>query len=779
VSRRATGRPSRRPRRAGPVAGRCLAAAVITGVLTTLPVVGPARPALATPSDDGTTQDGDRPVHITVGRLEPRTVTPGSTITVSGTLVNDSRDTITDLAVRLQRGDALSTRRALAADLAEPGDATSASAAFLPVPGELDPGDSVSFTYTATTTDLQLADQGVYPALVNVNGTRAGGTPERVGELSTYLVAEPVAPVVRTTVAWLWPFTDRPHRDAAGAFADDDLAAEVARDGRLDRALAALEQLPLTRHPDGSTGPVPVTVAVDPALLEEIAAMAAGRYTVHGQPGTGTSAAADFLARLRRVAAVHPVVALPYGDVDADALVSAGQAAVVTRSLPGTPQGTAHQPVDVDGTATPAGPSTGTGPSDGGDGTGAGAALVREVLGVAPRTDVAWPAGGTVRAGTLDVLARGGAATVVLDEAALTDGERAVGAIRRTVATARTDLTAATGPVTTLVADDALAEAVATADPAGPRLTEQRYLAELGVLTAQLGTDRPAPVQTVLVVPPRRVDADPASAGAMMADTATQPWLAAASLSDLAAGPTVDAGTLTSDDAAGALPADGVALIAQSVAIRDDVAAAVTTDPDRALAGYDAAIARAGSAAWRGDPAGFAAATDDLRSTVAALRNQVSLVAPADGTYSLASNDAPLVLTVQNGFPFAVDVRLQLSARGNVGLSTDDIGVTRLQPQSRTTVRVPAHVRQSGGFTVTAALTTPAGGPLGAPVQLQVKSTAYGTVTLVITVGAAVLLGLLFLRRLVRFLLKRRRGAPPPDDVPAGPLSVPPVRSPV
>jgi hypothetical protein len=134
---------------------------------------------------------------------------------------------------------------------------------------------------------------------------------------------------------------------------------------------------------------------------------------------------------------------------------------------------------------------------------------------------------------------------------------------------------------------------------------------------------------------------------------------------------------------------------------------------------------------------------------------------------------------VQNDLPFAVDVRLELRARGNVGFSADDIGVTTLEPLSRTTVQVPTSVRQSGSFAVTAVLTTPAGGALGAPVQMQVKSTAYGTVTLVITLGAAVLLGLLFLRRLVRFLVKRRRGTPPAEDATPGPLATPPVRSPV
>jgi hypothetical protein len=82
---------------------------------------------------------------------------------------------------------------------------------------------------------------------------------------------------------------------------------------------------------------------------------------------------------------------------------------------------------------------------------------------------------------------------------------------------------------------------------------------------------------------------------------------------------------------------------------------------------------------------------------------------------------------------------------------------------------------------VTAELTTPGGALLGERIQMQVKSTAYGSISLLITFGAAALLGLLFLRRLVLFLLRRRRaalasGLPEPEGAP---LSSPPTRSPV
>jgi hypothetical protein len=749
-------------------------------------LLGTAAPALA---EAPAHSDDAKPVQIVVNRLEPRTVTPGAPIEVGVTLVNDGTDAYSDLSLRAQRGDLLTDRDELADELADPGESSTVTAPFSEVPGgDLEPGDSRSFTYTTSADALQLTAGGVYPLLLNLNGTSADGTAERVGQLSTQLVVDQPAPSGRTTVAWLWPITDRPHRDATGAFTDDDLAGEVADGGRLDRAVEVLEQLPRTAgaEPGQDVPAVPVTLAVDPALLEELSVMAAGAYTVGDEDGAGTADAADLLARLRTAAEQHPVIALAYADVDADALVTAGQTAVVTRSLPGTPEGTARQPVAGDTAVTPADPSaapTGDPTGDGADaatGTGAGAAIISDVLGVTPRTDLAWPAGGTVTTQTLDTLQHGGAETVVLSDSGLTDGGNAVGADGEPAA-ARSAQPAAAGDVQVLVADQRLTDAVAAATPGSGegRVAEQRYLAELGVLTGQLTRSDPAAQQTVLVAPPRQVDPDPASVAAMMADTATLPsWLAPASVEALGEGPASDTGGLAPGDPG--LGGAGLAQIVETSRVREDFAAAVVGDPNTVLAGYDAAIARAASAQWRGDQAAFDASAADLRDTVAQLRDQVTLLSPVDGTYSLGSSDAPLVLTVQNDLPFAVDVRLELHARGNVGLTTDDIGVTTLQPSSRTPLQVPTHLRQSGGFAVTARLTTPGGQPLGDEVQMQVKSTAYGPITLGITIGAAVLLGLLFLRRAVRFVLHRRRGGPV-DDAPQldGISGVPPTRSPV
>jgi Family of unknown function (DUF6049) len=740
------------------------------------------------PAEDDAT-DPDRPVRVDVGRFEPRTITPGSLVTVTGTLTNTGPSAITDLRVRLQRGAVLGTRADLAAHEQDPDPATAVTPPFQPVSGAIAPGEELDFSYTVPADELRLTQDGVYPVLLNVNGTVDGAEERRVGELSTYVVQQPQQPAARTAVAWLWPLVEASHRTASGGFRDDGLAESVSAGGRLDGALAVVERLPGTVAP-GATEATPalqVTLAVDPALVEELQLMAAGPYEIDGQPGRGTDAAAAFLERLATVAAVHPVVALPYGDVDADALTAAGLPGVLTRSLPGTPDGTAQDPPgstrSEDGAAaTSPGTAPGSAPPEGGAAEGAGAAILADALDVEPRTDLAWAAGGTLRADTLATLRSGGVEQVVLGPGGLTGGDDAIGLADPTAA-ARTTVAAADGDLDVLVADPTLGGLVGAAEEAsgGARMAEQRYLAELAVLSLQApaGTE-----QTVLVAAPREVEAGPDGAGAMMADTASLPWLRPATVAELSTGAPAPAGALADPVDAPTLDPAGMADVAAGAAVREDFAGAVVGDADTALRSYDAAIARAASATRRDDPEDFRAVAAGLRTAMDRLRGQVTLLAPADGTYSLGSSDAPLVLTVRNDLPMTVRVLLDVRTRGSRGLSIADIGAQTLAPGQRSTLQVPTEVRQAGGFAVRAQLTTPGGGPLGDQIALQVKSTAYGSISLIITIGAATLLGVLFLRRLVNFVLRRRRAAAgeagPAAGGPEGAaLQPPPNRSPV
>ncbi|NEK84920.1 hypothetical protein GCU60_03960 [Blastococcus saxobsidens] len=756
---------------------------LLAGTLAlTAPPVLPAHaaPVLAAPSSPDDAVRADRPVRIDVARFEPRIVTPGSLITVTGTLTNTGPETITDLSVRLQRGVVRTNRAQLAEAVVDPDPATALLGPFATVPEELAPGATIPFTYSVPSDDLQLDRDGVYPTLLNVNGIVAGDE-QRVGELSTFLVRQAEQPAARTAVAWLWPLSERTHRAPSGAFADDELAESISAGGRLDRALAVIERLPRNSGPGdaASTPSLPVTLAIDPALVEALALMAEGPYAVAGEEdaGTGTEAAVAYLDRLRALADSHPVVALPYGDVDADTLQTTGMQAVVTRSLPGSPEGTAQDPPGAP--PEPALP-TGDGEAPAAEPprtTGAGAEILIEELDVTPATDLAWASDGSFEAATLDTLRDGGIDRVVLGGDALSDGWSAVGA-DGSDAVAHTTVPLGDRPLDVLVADPVLSAVVGAAEdvPGGPRMAEQRYLAELAALSQQTP---PTAEPTVLVAPPRDVVAGVEGAGAMMADTVGLPWLRAETVEGLGNLPPAPAGELVVPPDEQRLDVAGTAALAEAVAIRNDLAGAVVGDAGVALQEHDAAIARSASVLWTGDPAAYLDSAEAVRTWMDRLRQRITVVAPADGTYTLASSDAPLVLTIDNALPFPVQVLLQVRTRGSRGLSIGDIGPQTLAPGQRTTLQVPTEVRRAGGFAVTAGVTTPSGSPLGQLVDMQVKSTAYGSISLSITIGAASLLGLLFLRRFVNLVRRRRAAAAAPAEGPVTGLPVPPTRSPV
>ena len=794
-----------------------LTTALATGLLTT-GLLGTTSAAAAPPgaAAAAASSDPERPVTIEIGQL-PRTVTDDSTVRVTGTLTNTGTSPVRDINLRLQRGNLMTTRAELVSADEDADEAGADSGDFVPVEGVLRPGATRDFSYSVEVDELGLTEDGVYPVLVNVNGTTVDGLVQRVGELSTYLVRRPAVPDEKTTVAWLWPVAADTSRPPTGGFADDHLARSVSGGGRVDRALAVLEGLPRTEEGGEATAAVPVALAVDPAVVEELGIMARGPYTVGPDdiPGEGTDAARSFLDRLRALAAVHPVVALPYGDVDADALHSVGLDDVVTRSLPGIaagtaqglapavpdpqtevgPTGTAAEPTEG-GAADPPGdtapfptaPAPGTANLPDGDAAaeaalGAGARILTDALGVEPRTDLGWAAGGSFRPDTVETLREGGIDTLVLGPAGVSRGARAVG-LEPGAARARAAVATDEGELGVLVADTGLGRVVDQAQtwPGGPRVAEQRYLAELALIGQQAPDGSTA---TVLVAPSREVEAAVEGAGQMMADTAGLPWLQPSSLAAVEADRPLDAGRLT-DPADGVLldPA-GLADVVAAEGTRDDLADAVVGEPDDELSSFDAATARTVSVSLRSQAGSFRTGASALRTAVGRLLDKVSLLAPADGTYSLASRDSPLPLTVQNDLPFAVSVQVDLSTPSTRSIRLGDLAVQTLAPGRRTTLEVPTEVQQNGRFTVSALLRTPGGAALGETVRLQVRSTAYGTISLLITFGAGGLLGLLFLRRLVHFV--RRRRAVPAAVIPELPAAapegaavpVPPTRSPV
>lgn len=691
-----------------------------------LPLLGAGAPAAqAAP--------GDRPVDVVIASVSPKVAGPDSAIEVSGVLVNTTDVAITDLTLRLQRGPALESRTELGDNDSDPVEVNDSSTPFINLARPLPGSAVVPFTYTTTPAALRLSGAGSYPLLVNVNGQAGTDPASRVGEEVVLLPYLEQPPAATTQLSWLWPLVAPPERNSAGVFTGTELANSLGPGGRLDVALSALESVP---GPDGSTAAPPaVTMAVDPELLEAVAVLAEGDYQllVGGQQQTSTFGSADalsWLTRLRALAVSHPVASLPYADPDIAALIGQGQGPAVERLLP----------------------------------DGASGDLIQQILGVKPEASIGWPPDGAAAdPAVLDLLAQHGVTQVVTQDRIAFEPP-SDGATLDAVSTIDTP----SGQVTALVADQVLSDMVGqdVSETGSQATSEQRFLAEL----VAIASENPEQSHHLLIAPDR--DFDPATAASMMLAASGQSWLTRELPTDLdlsVAEPAVR--TLRSPaPTVGVISGERLSRLLEALRARDDFASALT-DPDTALLPLDRALARAATINRLPDPDLDQAEVLDAAAAVAALRATVGIIEPANGTYSLASADAPLVLTVRNDFPYPVQVTVALAPRGAPGVQTTNV-VHELPAQTVTTISVPANIERSGSYTVIASVRTPAGSTLGAPVQLRVQSTVYGPVALAITFGAAGLLALLFARRSVKYW-KRRRSAADADDTDSGPGPAP------
>ena len=116
---------------------------------------------------------------------------------------------------------------------------------------------------------LCICQNRIYPLYFTVHATDPNGADLVIGAGQTYIPAFGESKPQPVQVSWVWPIIDRPHRLIGdGVFTDDELAASIDG-GRLDRVLAVVE----------TAGPlVPMTLVVDPDLIDELAVMSAGPY---------------------------------------------------------------------------------------------------------------------------------------------------------------------------------------------------------------------------------------------------------------------------------------------------------------------------------------------------------------------------------------------------------------------------------------------------------------------------------------------------------------------
>lgn len=707
-----------------------LAALATVAVLATAAPVSATAPAAAAPTAGGVRVELAGPVEPPAPDAKSVAAVP---ISVPLALTNTGDQPLYDVGVTALRGSPIDNRAQLSTALT--GQAIQVTATTRAVrtrvtlPAPLAPGQRVTLTYLTDSSSspggLCLCFLGVYPVDLNVTAAATeGGRLFAVGRSQTYLASITAGQAAPVDVGWVWSLLDRPHRLTAGTqFTDDDLAGAVRPGGRLDRALATVEQLDQA-DPTGAGGPaaaVRLLLVLDPETIAELNTMTTG-YTVAtaGRPvaGTGGAFAGQWLHRLTAVVAHHDVVFTAPADPDLDGVAAAGLTYRPTLD-------------DVDPNAIAAG------------------------LGLASTTvgGFAWPAGGTLTAAgrrllaptTRQLVLAGPGDTGADDVATVTGTAQGTGTVRSLLTDADIDRWAAAAMVTT--GDDA----------AGL----QKLLATI----AMTAVANPEQSRFVLVTSARYPDVSPTAAARAIATTSTAGWTEpaapAAALAGTAGGsrPVPTDATAPSPAPVALAPptlAGGQAVAAAAAGLRPAIEAA-GQDADPVLGNVAGQVQRALATAWRYDPGNGAGYTAALAGEAGYLTGAVRIVAKPGDQYSLASSDSPLLLTVANDLPVAVQLRVTVTTKGNVpGFAGGSVHTDLIPAVSRPTLRIPTSVVRTGQFAVTAALVGPGGTPVGTPVQLTVRSTAVGVVGSVITIGAA---ALLVLALLIRFGRRWRRHA--------------------
>jgi hypothetical protein len=731
-------------------------------------------------------------VQIHIDQVSPQiaTTTSEPVVSVAGTVTNIGDRPVHDLMMRLERAPAVPTSMGLRTNLDGDTDQYQAAMDFATVSPLLQRGQKAKFTLSAPMRSagkhsLDIAAPGVYPMLVNVNGTPDYGEPARLdnarfllpvlgvppdpldasGDALTAVVAPDTSKPVPVTM--LWPLADRP-RLAPGVpggtipvrLMDDELAAALASGGRLDVLLSAAEFA--TSHdvdPDGAVGRS-VCLAIDPDLLVTVNAMTAG-YVVSDSPtgpaqepgmpthpGAGQAAAVGWLNRLRALAHRMCVAPLPYAQADLDAVQRIGE--------PG-----------LSATAT-----------------GAAGDIVDQILGVvAVRGATLIPDGSLSRRG-VDLLSANGS-TVVIAAA-----DSSVGDSNAPLpATPDTTPRRLSPQVVLAPFDPAVGAAFAAAgsDPVAPSYLNNALLIRLrhdsdvarrqdalGSLLWRALQPKINPRAQVFL-PPTNWNLRPDDAGAILTALATAirsglavPRPLPALINEASAVPPVNGTEQPADEAAGDRGRFSDAVVTKISGEMSRLAgltAALATDTRTGLTGvsYTAPLRedmlRAVSQADRPDTRNGLAQQrlDVVAHALDDLFGAVTIVAPA-GSYTLATEHSPLPLALHNGLAVPIRVRLHLAVPP--GMTVTDPGEIELPP-GYLPMRVPIEVNFTQRVAIDATLHTPDGVPLGELVRLSVHSNAYGKVLFAITMTAAAVLVALAGRR----LWHRFRGQPDRADL--------------
>ncbi|MEY9214441.1 hypothetical protein ABH917_003887 [Thermobifida halotolerans] len=771
--------------------------AVVATALAVLPALTPLQP---TPSAEAATVPGTatvlptedaEPPALAISEIAPRAVREKDTVTVRGLVTNTTDAPLSDITVRMRYNSyPLTDRDAL--ERHADGSATEPyqSGPSATIDTDLPPGSAISFELEADAEDLNLQGGfGVYPLTIDATSGQEG----ELGKVHTFLPYTGTEKTEKLRVSWVWPLMDSPQRADDDTYLDAGLATELTEDGRLGRLLttgaqdgeidstytgptsvpddeeatespnpaaspSASPSASPTEAPDAEAqpgptpeetpspaDPVPITWAVDPALLHDIQRLGESSYwslsnaTESGPALEEHEASIDaqvWLAHARLWLAEDPLLAVPYANPDLPALLGAD----LTR--------------------------------DAETSVGLGRSTVADLLGREADTELAWPADGVMDEATRDFLYDNGATTFLLDESAM-PAQNWLG--RTPTGAAPLELPGGEEG-TALVVDSDLTRVLGadTHTPGSSVLAEQRFAAETAMIAAEApGTDR-----TVILAPPQDWNPSADYATGLLDATENLPWLSAVSLTDVRtdADTAEDRQGLTyprkaADSELDTDHLERVRSIRRQVRLFNSV---LTEDEDP----FRPAVLRLESAWWRGDDENAGTVLDRVDRAVQESKAKIHVI-PGD-PITLASKNGTLGVLVANDLSdHSVTVHLSIFSENSERLSIGDYTKSmEIGPGGKTTVYVPLSATVNGRTVLHLNLHNADGEPItDEQTTIPVNATGLGSGALVISgVAALVLVTALTPRAVRKWRRDRARSAavagagPLPDE--DGPTAV-------
>ncbi|MGW4929130.1 DUF6049 family protein [Agromyces sp. NPDC004153] len=482
----------------------------------------------------------------------------------------------------------------------------------------------------------------------------------------------------------------------------------------------------LTRQLDALAGRR-VAIGLDPRIVASIRVL-------------GTSAPASATAWLQRLSNVpNEVFPLAYADADVAAQAQLGLPGLLAPTSFGDvldPANFATSPEagDTDGAAAGGAPATDQPVEP--EPTPGGVPTTEELLAWPyTRADLAWPADDTVAVGNLGYLDAAGLTTTLL----------APGNVEAVEGPASSS--ANVDGSTALVADAELTEPLRAASDAS---TDTEWREATGRLLAELALDAGTARTTVLATFDRGDAAQSARVSAVIDEISGSGWSSLAGLSD-AIGAPPEARTLVDEpEAEGRLSA-----IARMVETEARLAEFATVLADESLITGPTRrqLLSLLDVAWLEDPDVWEAEVGEWLVAQRATLGAVSVV--PSSTINVVSTETGVPTTIENTLPYPVTVVVDV-APSNGRLIVEDQVEATVEPQSRSTVRVPVAAGVGNGeVSLAVSLTSTTGVPIGdtvtIPANVQADWEGLGAAIL------AVIVVLVFGIGLWRNIRRRRR----------------------